>query len=127
MSRRLSKSVRHDRTRRDFVSEFCGRGLIAKRAVAIVSQQQVSVACDQEVEIAVVIESTNARTMKDSQASRFLRRRLRRETSFVVVVVERARALAKNEEIGAAVVVIVAGDGCRSGCRRGLRVLLLVP
>ena len=36
-------------------------------------------------------------------------------------MVERARALAKNEEIGAAVVIVVAGDGCRSGSGGGLR------
>src|SRR6185503_17264828 len=47
---------RHDRTSRGFVYEFCSSSLICKCLVAVVSQQQITVTGNHDVEIAIVID-----------------------------------------------------------------------
>ena len=56
MSRLLSKSVGTIERAETLPIEFCSSGLIAKRAVAVVSKKKITVTGDQYVEIAIVID-----------------------------------------------------------------------
>src|SRR5947209_5135926 len=72
----------------------------------------IALACDEDVEVAVVVVVNERGGLGEVRVVRNLRGGGRvGEVAAAVVVVERARAVAKYEDVWSAVVVVVARDG----------------
>ena len=92
------------------LSRVLRRSLIAERAIAVVSQQQVAVDQRSRCRDRHRDRNRQKRGVKRLQVRDFCRGSYVRKTSVAVVVIKRAGSTTKDKQIGTAVVVVVAGD-----------------